>query len=494
MKYLLNSRLLLIFTLVGLISACGGGGGSSDRGDSAGLETTTFASDPTVVSGVAATGAALDGATVEIIDASGNLVDVGDVLTGSDGSYQVELPDDIALPVIVRVTPLVGPPLLNIVAPPEDGSTAITANVNPVTDLVSSSALGDANSSDAGALAGALSSVDTSTLEATGDEVLQRVLGSSVQYSSFANDPNFVAKTEASDTIPSATDAILDTLAKQAEDSGTDIKTQLKNLEEQETPSKLLEEPAFQVGLIGEMIKGGTASEDLEAQLQDIGAIDEPVEGVGDVFRAVIAAVPALIQTVTDDSTALADDADLLEIATDAAVDMLADTIDEKKTRFAADADDLVSAINSPSLQDAVTKVVQSSVVPTLAAFAGGDATDDTLQGLQDLAGQVTTAAATVASSFEFTETSTDVSSLISEFVSTNVAPSSEVTAQDLADASASGESIVVDVGDVNDIRGSLEEFATENVDLIEGTIDDLIQTVPSGIWDEAVWDSFNWG
>ena len=175
-------------------------------------------------------------------------------MTGSDGSYQVELPDDIVLPVIVRVTPLVGPPLLNIVAPPEDGSTAITANVNPVTDLVSSSALGDADSSDAGALAGALSSVDTSTLEATGNEVLQRVLGSSVQYSSFANDPDFVAKTEANDTSPSATDAILDTLAKQAEDSGTDIKTQLKNLEQQETPSKLLEEPSFQVGLIGEMI------------------------------------------------------------------------------------------------------------------------------------------------------------------------------------------------------------------------------------------------
>jgi hypothetical protein len=458
------------------------------------LEPTTFASDPTVVSGVAATGAALDGATVEIIDASGNLVDVGDVLTVSDGSYQVELPDDIVLPVIVRVTPLVGPPLLNIVAPPEDGSATITANVNPVTDLVSSSALGDADSSDAGALAGALSNFDTSTLEATGDEVLQRVLGSSVQYSSFSNDPDFVAKTETNDTAPSATDAILDTLAKQAEDAGTDIKTQLKNLEQQATPSKLLEEPSFQVGLIGEMIKGGSAADDLEAQLQNIGAIDEPVEGVGDVFRAVIATVPALIQTVTDDSTTLADDADLLEIATDAAIDMLADTIDEKKNRFAADADGLVSALNSPSLQDAVTKVVQSSVLPTLAAFVGSGATADTLQGLENLAGQVTTAAATVASSFEFSETSTDVSSLISEFVSTNVAPSTVVTAQDLADASASGDALVVDVGDVNDVRGSLEQFATDNVDLIEGTVDDLIQTIPAGIWDEAAWDSFNWG
>ena len=61
--------------------------------------------EPVVVSGVAASGAALDGALIEVIDASGNVVDVGDALTGSDGSYQVSLPEGVTLPVIVRVTP-----------------------------------------------------------------------------------------------------------------------------------------------------------------------------------------------------------------------------------------------------------------------------------------------------------------------------------------------------------------------------------------------------
>ncbi|MFT6011228.1 MAG: hypothetical protein ACI96P_001460 [Candidatus Azotimanducaceae bacterium] len=491
MHFLANFRLALSCLALVLLGACN----DNSRENTSSLLVEPPASEVTVLSGVAATGAALDGASVEIIDASGNLVDVGDVLTGSDGSYQIALPSNIALPVIVRVTPPNGTPLLNIVAPPADGSTTITANVNPVTDLVSSSALGDVDSSDPSALAGALTGVDTSTLEATGDAVLARILGSSVKYSSFTNDPNFVAKTVDTSTTPSATDAILDTLAKQAQSAGTNIKAQLKSLEQQATPSRLLEEPAFQVGLIGEMIKGGAVATDLEAQLQSIGAINEPVAGESDVFRAVIATVPSLIETVRNDSTSLAGDTALLDLATDAAVDMLANTMSEKKNRFATDPAGLVSALNSPSLQQAVTKVVQSSVVPTLAQFIGSGGDAATQNSLATITRRVTTGAATVASTFTFTETSTDVSSLVSQFVATNVAPTSIVTAQDLTDSAVDGgASLVRDIGDVNNVKSSITGFATENSSLIEGTVDSLTETIPAGIWDQAVWSNFNWG
>ena len=491
MKYLSNFCLFFTCLCLVLLSACN----DSSRDNTPTPLAEAPAPEVTVLSGIAATGAALDGASVEIIDASGNLVDVGDVLTGSDGSYQIELPSNIALPVIVRVTPPNGAPLLNIVTPPADGSTSITANVNPVTDLVSSTALGDADSSDPSALAGALTSVDTSTLEATGDAVLQHILGSSVKYSSFTNDPNFVAKTADASTSPSATDAILDTLAKQAQSTGTNIKARLKSLEQQATPSKLLEEPAFQVGLIGEMIKGGAAAGDLETQLQGIGAINEPVAGESDVFRAVIQTVPSLIQTVRNESTSLAGDAALLALATDAAVDMLADTINEKKNRFATNAAGLVNALNSPSLQQAVTKVVQSSVVPTLAKFVGSGSDADTQNSLASIARKVTAGAATVASAFAFTETSTNVSSLVAEFVAANVAPPSSITAEEITNLAADGgASLVRDIGDVNSVRSSITSFANENADLIEGSIDSLTETVPAGMWDQAVWGSFNWG
>jgi hypothetical protein len=52
----------------------------------------------------------------------------------------------------------------------------------------------------------------------------------------------------------------------------------------------------------------------------------------------------------------------------------------------------------------------------------------------------------------------------------------------------------VRDIGDVNNVKSSITGFATENSSLIEGTVDSLTETIPAGIWDQAVWSNFNWG
>ena len=476
-------RFLLVGAFLLLLAGCG-----------AGSDTITPPPDAplTVVSGVAAMGAALDGATIEIIDGSGNLVDVGDVLTGSDGSYQVSLPTGVNLPVIVRVTPPGGSPLINVVAPPADGSTDVIANINPITNLVSNSVLAVSDATDNTALAGALALVDPTTIEASGDAVVEKLLGNSIKYSSFSNDSGFVAKVAGSTTPPSPTDAILDTLARHATASGSTVDAQLKALNEQADPPRLLEEPDFQVGLVSELVKGGTASEDLESQLASIGAIADVVTGEADVFRTIIQKVPTLINSVKTNATALADDADLLDIAADAAVDLLAATLKEKKDRFAANNEGLVNALNSPSLTQTVTKVIQSSVIPTLSNFVGATSTASVKTNLTKIVGAITKQAAVVTSSFQYTETSTDVSALVSEFIAQKV---TTVTSIDDLESAASGASSVVEsVGDINEAKLSIETFAGENTDLVEGSLDDLIEAIPSGTWGTSKWGGFNWG
>ncbi|MEX0942946.1 MAG: hypothetical protein WD002_10410 [Pseudomonadales bacterium] len=484
MKFLYASLFALLLT------GCGSGTSDSVTPPQTSIPDVVF--EPIVVSGIAAAGAALDGATVEVIDASGNLVDVGDALTGSDGSYQVQLPQGVELPVIVRVTPPGGTPLLNIVPPAADGETEVVANINPVTDLVSNQVLGDADAADNAALAGALANVDSTTIEASGNEVVGRLLGASVKYSSFSNDPDFVAKTSDASTTSSAADAILDTLARKASKSGSTIKDQLKSLNEQEDPPQLLAQPDFQIGLVSEMVKGGSASTDLESKLSAIGAIPDPVEGEADVFRAVIETVPAVMETVRSGSSALVDDPDLLDVAVDAAIDLLANTVQAKKDRFATADAGLVNAIKSPSLQQTVARVVETSVVPTLSSFVGSGSTETVKASLIQVVDQVTTQASVVTSSFTYTETSTDVSNLVSGFVAQQV--TAPTTIEELEAAASGTTQTIQDLGDVNTVKTSLETFADDNIDLVEGSLDDLIEPVPPGTWNNSNWGNFNWG
>lgn len=444
------------------------------------------------ITGVAAIGAAIAGALVEVIDGAGNLLDVGETATGANGSYQVALPENVILPVIIRVTPEGGAPLLNVVT--ESDGASLVANINPITNLVSKTVLGNVDASDAASLAGALATVDTSTIAAQGDAIVTKVLGSGVDYSKFSSDPTFVANDGAS--AGSAADAMLDTLAKQAVDSGNSLDDQLTNLAAQDSPPKLLEDPVFQVQLIGEMIKGGTPAEELESSLSSVGALAAPVDGEADVFRAVISAVPAVIATTKADASALDGNSTLQNIAIDAAIKVVSDTVAQKKARFAASPQDIVNLVSSDSLKNTATRVVAASVTPILVSIADDPNSGSVMSGLNTVVNKIATTAATVASGLDFTDSSQDASSLVIGFVSSKVS-SVGLTVQDLTsiqDGTTSAETIVAAVGDVSKAQQDLQTFAQENPALSVTPIENLIQQIPVGNWNNSSWGSFNWG
>jgi hypothetical protein len=110
-----------------LVSACGGGGTANVSGNGNAPSSIT-------IQGVAATGAAISGGTVDVKCKNGT----GTATTNSDGTYTVTVSDG-AQPCILRaVDPVTKVELFSIV---ESGGT--TANITPVTSLVVANTLGD---------------------------------------------------------------------------------------------------------------------------------------------------------------------------------------------------------------------------------------------------------------------------------------------------------------------------------------------------------------
>lgn len=106
-----------------VLSACGGGGGDDDDDPQEPASLT--------ITGVAATGAALDGATVGV-KCAGDTASSDAVTTGEDGRYSVTVTNG-TLPCVIRVTKD-GQSLHSIV---EQGATLpATANVTPLTELL----------------------------------------------------------------------------------------------------------------------------------------------------------------------------------------------------------------------------------------------------------------------------------------------------------------------------------------------------------------------
>jgi hypothetical protein len=129
MNYASLSKAAAGVLLVAMLSACGGGGGSTPV--AAVPAPTTF-----TVAGTAATGAALDGATITITGSDGTTYPAaGDppVLTGTDGSYTVTLPLTAKPPFVVSALRN-DISLVSVVPEAKDTTT----NITPVTNLIAS--------------------------------------------------------------------------------------------------------------------------------------------------------------------------------------------------------------------------------------------------------------------------------------------------------------------------------------------------------------------
>jgi len=113
-----------------LLSACGGGG--------SGGSTST---SPSTLSGVAATGAPFDGATVIVTDSTG--ATVGTATTNPDGSYEIKFdPSKFTAPFVATVTGNIGEATESLVSVIPGGSLTaeknITANITPITNAIAS--------------------------------------------------------------------------------------------------------------------------------------------------------------------------------------------------------------------------------------------------------------------------------------------------------------------------------------------------------------------
>jgi hypothetical protein len=116
------------------LSACGGGGGSSSTSSS-------------TLSGVAATGAPFDGATVIVTDATG--ATVGTATTNADGSYEIKFdPSKFTAPFVATVTGNIGGGTESLVSVIPSGSLnagTTTANITPITHAIASRISGTGN-------------------------------------------------------------------------------------------------------------------------------------------------------------------------------------------------------------------------------------------------------------------------------------------------------------------------------------------------------------
>jgi hypothetical protein len=146
-----NSRFTLLASAAAvavLVSACGGGSGGGSDSSPAGSSIT--------LSGYAATGLAMAGATVNIKCATGNAT----ASTIASGFYTTTL-DNAALPCVLQVRSADGLTTLHSVAAGSGGGTVV-ANVTPLTELVLAQAAGQAPAT----FFNAFSSTQTATVSA----------------------------------------------------------------------------------------------------------------------------------------------------------------------------------------------------------------------------------------------------------------------------------------------------------------------------------------
>lgn len=98
-----------------------------------------------------------------------------------------------------------------------------------------------------------------------------------------------------------------------------------------------------------------------------------------------------------------------------------------------------------------------------------------------------------MVSSFDYSDPTTDVSNVVAGYVKDKVASDQTVTVDTLnqiQSGSTTVDTVVKSTGDVSTVQKDVVTYAEQT-----GTdVSASIQTLPTGVWDQATWDKFNWG
>ena len=478
-------RALCMGIVVLILAGCGGSS-SPDQGpqqpDPDPVATAT-------ITGVAATGAPIDGATVSAIDANGDAIDLTDAATGADGRYAVDIPLDSAFPILLRVTAADGSVLTTIVsqAPTMDGEE-VTAHVNPITDLVASELI-DTATDDAAELATALAGLGEGEPGATGDEVLADLLGASVPFERFASDADFVAKTE--DGPGSVADAVLDVIGERAREAGQDLGVFLAALHADDVAPKLLEAPSFQVALLADRIRDGIEEpEDLGAELRSFGALsDDPSDPADDVFETLVASLPGLLAEVREQAGMELENPQSIATAVAAAARVLGETLQARRDRFGDDDAALVDLVAGETLRAAVSDLMTSTLVPVLRELQGSMEDAQTSQALAAVSQRVAREAALALSSLDLSRTDVDAVEVARRFTAERLAGVNAETIAAIAGGTSTLDEVVPRSSDVRDVQQAMREIIAADPSLGDENLVALAQ----GRWNEDRWNEFVW-
>jgi len=167
------TRLALGIASAGLLGLYGCGGGSSSSSNGGSTVTTPTVPAPTVLSGVAATGAAFTDATVTVTDSTGATVGTSTVI-GAEGTYSITLTVGAVAPFVLTATRSgadgASESLVSVVS--SVTGTSATANITPITNLIAARLSPTGDPSKLGAeLAAKTANLSTATVSGKVDEV-----------------------------------------------------------------------------------------------------------------------------------------------------------------------------------------------------------------------------------------------------------------------------------------------------------------------------------
>ncbi len=279
MKWMNNCLSAILFIVFLFLAACGGGGGGSSEGETPETVTTSK------ISGVIAEGFAVSEASVSIIDAIGQTYSGGS--TDVSGNYSFDIPESAKFPLLVYVSRSDNSDLFTIVAAKHDTNSTTIAHINPVTSFLAQNLAG---SEIPDQFSTPLLTITYSQHNSSGQDMVDKLLGGGSSFSSFNDDPDFVARTVTGEaSTPSSADVILDTLGDLAEDAATGINAILSEKFDSEGTTAFLEEDEFQVNLSENLINVGyTATEAIEMLQQDISeeSIIDTVESITTILES----------------------------------------------------------------------------------------------------------------------------------------------------------------------------------------------------------------